>query len=73
MAFWAKAWSSICPIDDWDDAPEVPAPDVDDEGVRGVVVCASAETTVPVNPAHMASAVVICLKFVFITGFNNCF
>jgi hypothetical protein len=56
-----------------DDAPDVPARDVDDEELRGVVVCASVETTVPVNPAHIASAVVICLKFLFITGFNNCF
>jgi hypothetical protein len=66
IAFWAKDWSSAWPVA-WDDVPEVPAPDVDDEGLRGVVVCA-VETTVPVNPAHIASAVVICLKFLFITG-----
>jgi hypothetical protein len=53
--------------------PDVPAPDVDDDELRGVVVCASVEATVPINPAHTASAVVICLKFLFITGFNNCF
>jgi hypothetical protein len=46
---------------------------VDDDELRGVVVCAPAEATVPTNPAHRAIAVVICLKFLFITGFNNCF